>query len=150
MAPMVNASHNVPRPVSPRRRPLRNRVKSTMITSNIARPSTTKSAAMPRLNHGDELIAPNVPAVRMTITPEHAVDERHRAAVDGPEQESRGRASTARRRPRPDNGKVDRDHRQDAGRQVEREAAKEDEREDRERSAALEESLRLHAAVPRR
>jgi len=37
--------------------------------SNIARPSTTNKAAMPRLNHGDELIVPNVPAVRMTISP---------------------------------------------------------------------------------
>ena len=69
MAPMLNASHSVPRPVSPRRRPLLKRVKSTMITSNIARPSTTKSAAMPRLNQGDALIVPKVPAVRMTITP---------------------------------------------------------------------------------
>ena len=40
-----------------------------MITSNIARPSTTNSTAMPRLNHGDALMVPKVPAVRMTTRP---------------------------------------------------------------------------------
>ena len=43
---------------------------------------------MPRLNQGDELIVPNVPAVRMTIEPEHAVDERHGGAVDAAEQKA--------------------------------------------------------------
>ena len=45
---------------------------------------------MPRLNHGDELIVPNVPAVRMTMSAEHAVDERHGAAVDARRAGSRG------------------------------------------------------------
>ena len=35
----------------------------------MASASTTKSSAMPRLNHGDALIVPKVPAVRMTISP---------------------------------------------------------------------------------
>ncbi len=43
--------------------------KSISSTSNIARPSTTKRIAMPRLNHGDELMVPNEPAVRMTTSP---------------------------------------------------------------------------------
>ena len=38
-------------------------------TSNIASPSTTNSPAMLKLNQGDELIVPNVPAVRMTTKP---------------------------------------------------------------------------------
>ena len=54
---------------------------------------------MPRLNHGDELIVPNVPAVRMTIEAEDAVDERHRGAVGRAEQEAAAaRAAPARRR----------------------------------------------------
>ena len=44
------------------------RSRSTM-TSNIARPSNTKSTAMAILNQGDALIVPNVPAVRMTTRP---------------------------------------------------------------------------------
>ena len=59
-----------------------------MITSNIASASTTNSAAIPRLNQGDALIVPNVPAVRMTIEAEHAVDDRHRGAVDRAEQKA--------------------------------------------------------------
>ena len=43
--------------------------KSMMSTSNMASASTTKRIAMPRLNHGDELMVPNVPAVRMTMRP---------------------------------------------------------------------------------
>ena len=48
---------------------LEKREKSIVMTSNIARPSTTNSTAMPALNQGDELIVPNVPAVRMTTRP---------------------------------------------------------------------------------
>jgi hypothetical protein len=39
------------------------------MTSNIASASATNSAAMPRLNHGEALIVPNVLAVRITISP---------------------------------------------------------------------------------
>ena len=38
-------------------------------TSNIASASTTKTRAIDRLNHGDALMAPNVLAVVMTMTP---------------------------------------------------------------------------------
>ncbi len=40
-----------------------------VMTSNMAIVSTTKSSAMPRLNHGEALMVPNVPAVRITISP---------------------------------------------------------------------------------
>ena len=38
-------------------------------TSNMASPSTTNNAAIPKLNHGEALIVPNVPAVRLTTSP---------------------------------------------------------------------------------
>jgi hypothetical protein len=69
MAPMPNASRKVPRLSCANVIRLDRREKSTVTTSNIARPSTTNSAAIARLNQGDELIVPNVPAVRMTMRP---------------------------------------------------------------------------------
>ena len=68
-APMPNARRKVPRLSSPKRMRLDHREKSSVITSNIASASTTNSAAIARLNQGDALIAPNVPAVRMTTRP---------------------------------------------------------------------------------
>ena len=67
-APMVNASITLPR-WPPPAKCVEYFEKSMNRTSNIARPSTTKRTAMPRLNHGDELIVPNVPAVRITTSP---------------------------------------------------------------------------------
>jgi hypothetical protein len=40
-----------------------------MKTSNIASASTTNTAAMARLNHGEALMVPKVPAVSTTISP---------------------------------------------------------------------------------
>ena len=68
IAPMLNASSTLPRVPLPVNR-VEYREKSISRTSNIASPRTTNSIAIPRLNHGDELIVPNVPAVRMTISP---------------------------------------------------------------------------------
>jgi hypothetical protein len=53
----VNASQRLPR-LAPGVKPLEYFEKSIMMTSNIARPSTTNSSAMPRLNHGDALMVP--------------------------------------------------------------------------------------------
>ena len=75
------------------RKLLEKREKSIAMTSNIARPSTTNSSAIPTLNQGDELIVPNVPAVRITTSAEDAVDDRHRALRRRRPAESRGRAS---------------------------------------------------------
>ena len=68
-APITNATTNVPRDDSATLRPLEKREKSIVMTSNIASESATNSTKMPRLNQGDALIVPNVPAVRITITP---------------------------------------------------------------------------------
>ena len=43
--------------------------KSISNTSNIASASATNSTAMPRLNHGDALMVPNVLAVSTTTRP---------------------------------------------------------------------------------
>ena len=67
-APIVNASARLPR-LAPGVKPLEYFEKSIIRTSNIARPSTTNSAAMPRLNHGELLIVPNDPAVSTTTRP---------------------------------------------------------------------------------
>ena len=67
--PIANARTNDPRPASPNRKLLEKREKSIVITSNIASASATNSTAIPRLNQGEALIVPNVPAVRMTIRP---------------------------------------------------------------------------------
>ena len=67
-APMLNASTNVPECAAGLKR-LERLEKSIMMTSNIASPRTMNSAAIARLNHGDELIVPNVPAVRTTTRP---------------------------------------------------------------------------------
>src|SRR5437764_6709687 len=69
MAPMLNASQKVPRLSGPNRIRLDHREKSSDTTSNIARPSTTNSTAIATLNQADELIAPNVPAVKITTNP---------------------------------------------------------------------------------
>ena len=81
---------------------------------------------------------PNVPAVRMTISAEDAVDERHRGAVDRAEQEAA--ASRAGLGAGADDRQVDRDHRQHARRQVQRQAAQEHNQQDRQRSAAFEQA----------
>ena len=68
MAPMLKASTTLPwRP--PPTNPLEYLEKSISRTSNIARPSTTNRIAMPRLNQGEELIVPNVLAVRIAMSP---------------------------------------------------------------------------------
>ena len=67
--PMPNASRNEPRPGDPSAMRPWKREKSIVTTSNIARVSTTKSSAMPRLNQGEELMVPKVPAVRITTRP---------------------------------------------------------------------------------
>ena len=69
IAPMLKARIRVPRLWSCARNPLEKREKSITSRSNIARPRTMKRAAIPRLNHGDELMVPNVPAVKMTMSP---------------------------------------------------------------------------------
>ena len=66
-APIVNASMKVPRPVA--ENPLEKLEKSITMTSNIARLSTTNSAAIATLNHGEALMVPNVLAVRITTRP---------------------------------------------------------------------------------
>jgi hypothetical protein len=66
--PIPKASRNEPRlPPAPMRD--WNREKSMVITSNIASARNTKSTAMPRLNQGEALIVPKVPAVRITTSP---------------------------------------------------------------------------------
>ena len=49
--------------------PLENLERSMVMRSNIASPSTMNNSAIARLNHGDELIVPKVPAVRITTSP---------------------------------------------------------------------------------
>ena len=67
---------------------------------------------------------------------EHAVDDGHRAAVGRPEE----KAACARSRLRAcaDDGQVDRNHRQHARREVQRQPADEDEQQNRQRPAPLE------------
>lgn len=67
--------------------------------------------------------------------PERAVDERHAEAVDEAEAEARGARGIGAAGA--DDGEVDRDHRQDARRQVEQEAADQDQ-ENRRQDAAAE------------
>ena len=68
-APMPNATRNDPAWGEEAANRDCSREKSMARTSNIASPRTTNSAAIPTLNHGDELIVPNEPAVRMTTSP---------------------------------------------------------------------------------
>ena len=137
-APIVNATANVPRRVG-RCMPLEKREKSMLTTSNIASPSTTNSMAIAALNQGEALIVPKVPAVRITTSPSDAVDDGHRRAVGRAEQKAA--PPGAGLRARADDRQVDRDHRQHAGRQVQRQPAEQDDDEDRQRSPAFEQSL---------
>jgi hypothetical protein len=66
--PMVKASITEPR-LDPVPTLAENFEKSISNTSNIASASATNRTAMPRLNHGDELMVPNVCADRITISP---------------------------------------------------------------------------------
>ncbi len=66
-------------------------------------------------------------------------------AVDAAEQESA--AALCRLRAGADDREVDRNHRQHARRQVQRQAAEKDEAEDRQRPSAFERPLRLDAAL---
>ena len=69
MAPMPNASQKEPRLDGPMFIRLEKREKSMVTRSNMARPRTANSAAIARLNQGEELIVPKVPVVRMTTRP---------------------------------------------------------------------------------
>ena len=75
--------------------------------------------------------------------PEDAVDDRHGGAVGRAEQEPP--AARLRLRAGADDRQVDRNHRQDARRQVEREAAEQHEQQNGERAAAFEHAARLDA-----
>jgi hypothetical protein len=66
---MKNASDRLPRFDGSTGPPRISVDASIVMTSNIASPRTTNSAAIPALNHGDELMVPNVPAVTTTIPP---------------------------------------------------------------------------------
>ena len=81
--------------------------------------------------------------------PQRAVDEGHAEAVDEAEAEARGARGIGAARA--DDGEVDRDHRQHAGRQVEQETADQDQ-EDRGQDAAAEIELRgiVEEEFPRR
>ena len=98
---------------------------------------------MPALNHGDELMVPNVPAVTTTTAPRRRrrppsrFRRRRRAA---------SRDGGTRPAPRADDREVDRDHRQDARRQVQCQPAEENEDDDGEGTAAVEESLLLDSS----
>ena len=76
---------------------------------------------------------------------EHAVDDRHRAAVCGAKEKAA--APLAGLRAGADDCEVDRNHRQDARREIERQPAEKDDRQDRHRSAAFEEPAALDARV---
>ena len=67
--PMPNASKNEPLPEDSPANRLWKREKSMVKTSNIASASAMKSRAMPRLNQGEALIVPKVPADRITTRP---------------------------------------------------------------------------------
>ena len=70
MAPMPKASANVPRFFEPLTSNLLwSFEKSMAITSNMARPRSTKRIAIPTLNQIVLLMAPKVAAVRVTISP---------------------------------------------------------------------------------
>ena len=77
--------------------------------------------------------------------PEDAVDDRHRGAVRGAEQKAP--AARLRLRAGADDRQVDRDHRQDARRQVQREAAEQHEQQNGERAAPFEQAARLDAGL---
>ena len=106
-APITNARPNVPRLVG-FCIPLEKREKSMSITSNIARPeSDEQRRRCARLNHGDELMVPNVPGGENDDEAENAVDDGHRRAVGGAEQEpTPARAGLSARA---DDGEVDRE-----------------------------------------
>ena len=76
---------------------------------------------------------------------EEAVHERHCRAIRGAEQES----ATARAglNAGADDGEIDRNHRQHAGRQVQRQPADQDEQEDRQRSASFEHPFLFDAVL---
>ena len=74
---------------------------------------------------------------------EQPVDERHRPAIGGAEQEAAPPAPGVRAGA--DDREVDRHHRQHARRQIQRQAPEKDDRDDGERAAAVEESGRLDA-----
>jgi hypothetical protein len=74
---------------------------------------------------------------------EHAVDERHRAAVRRAKQKAT--AARSRLRAGADDREVDRNHREHARREVQRESAEQHEQEDRDRPPAFEHPAFLHA-----
>ena len=136
----------MPRPAvaTERSRSARSRSRRRRTSPARARRTARRS---PRLNQGEALMRAERAGGENDDDAEHAVDEGHRAAVRGAEQE----AALPRRRLRAgaDDRKVDRDHRQHARREVEREAAEEHEQQDGERPAAFEPAL-LHARRLRR
>ena len=69
MAPMPKASASEPRFAPPVPTDAEKREKSIVKTSNMASARATKTSAIARLNQGEALMVPNVPAVRMTTTP---------------------------------------------------------------------------------
>jgi hypothetical protein len=91
---------------------------------------------MPKLNQGDEFDAAERAGREDHDEAEQAVDERHGAAVGRAEQESAPPAAGLRSGA--DDRQVDRDHRQHARRQVQRQAADEGDREDRGQTTADE------------
>ena len=129
--PCVNARRNVPRSHPRPGIAIESREKSISMTSNIASARTTKSKAMATLNHGRRVDRAERARGENDDQAEHAVDHRHRAAVGRAEQEAA--APRSRLGAGADDRQVDRNHRQHARRQVEREAADEHDEEDGER-----------------
>ena len=114
-------------------------------TSNIASASTTKTTAIAEVEPGRRVDRAERAGRQDDDQAEHAVDQRHRGAVHAAEQEaSRARPASGAGA---DDREVDRNHRQHARREVEREAAEEHEQQDRERPAAFEQSLLLDAGL---
>ena len=128
---MVNASSTLPRwpPAAKRVEYLE---KSMNRTSNIARPSTTNRTAMAEVEPRRRVDRAERAGGQDDDEPEDAVDDRHGGAVGGAKQEPP--AARLRLRAGADDRQVDRDHRQDARGQVEREAPEQHEKQNRERA----------------
>ena len=123
----------MPRLALSTRNRLDSREKSITKMSNMASARTTNSSGDADVEPGGRVDRAERAGGENHDQAEHAVDQRHRAAVGRAEQEPA--LPRSRLRAGADDGQVDRDHRQHARREIEREAAGEHDDENRRGAA---------------
>ncbi len=121
------------------------REKSIVSTSNMASERTTNTIAIDEVEPWRCVDRAERARRRDDDDAEQTVHQGHRSAVNTAKHESSG--ARARLRPGADDRQIDRNHRQHAGGQVQRQPAKEHEQQDGQGPASLEPSFFLHAVL---